>query len=126
MKGRRLTWLDRLKAFWRALAPGLHDIECTTVALDEWRTELRWRAAPLVFDRRSKTIWERRRLVARYAQVQAVEIEHLRGDDAPDHWRVSLVHEKGRLRLGMSRDDAEASLAAARASELCDAKVRLR
>jgi hypothetical protein len=94
--------------------------------LDEWRTAFAWRGAPLTFDRRSHLVLRGGRTLGRLADVKSVDIQHVCWDDErPEYWRVSLGRGTfSSIEIGTTRDDVEASIAAARLSTVAGVKVR--
>ena len=121
-----MTLVEGLRAVWRALAPHSGQVEPVLVALDEWRTQLAWCVAPLVFDRRRQVVLRQGRAIARLADIRTVDVQHVSGDDdGPEHWRVSLgTGVFSDVEIGATRVDVEASIAAARIATLLDVPVR--
>jgi hypothetical protein len=112
--------------FWRSLAPNAFAVEPQVGTLDEWRTEFAWRGAPLIFDRRSQLVLRDGRTLARLADVKSIDIQRVDWhDERPACWRVSLgMGLFSSIELGKTRDDLEASIAAARLSTVVGVKVR--
>ena len=115
-----------LVEFWRSLAPNTYVIEPEVNMLDEWRTAFAWRGAPLTFDRRSKLVLRGGRTLVRLSDIKSVDIQHVyRDDERPEYWRVSLgTGTFSSVEIGTTRDDVEASIAAARLSTVAGVKVR--
>ena len=120
------TLIDWLQEFWRALAPDSHDAEPRVDVLDEWRTEFHWRGPPVTFDRRRKLVLRGGRVLAKSADIASIDVTHVRRDDEqPEYWRVSLgTGMFSSVELGRTRNDVEASIAAARVATVMGVKVR--
>lgn len=120
------TLIERLQEFWRALAPDSDDVEPSVNVLDEWRTEFHWRGPPVTFDRRRNVILRGGRVLAKSADVASIDVAHVRQDDEqPEYWRVSLgTGMFSSAELGRTRNDVEASIAAARVATVMGVKVR--
>ncbi len=120
------TLFDRLREFWHSLAPMSDDVEPRVSKLDEWRTEFNWRGPPLTFDRRRKVVLRGERVLAKYADIKSVDVTHFcRDDDGPEYWKVSLsAGAFAGLEIGRTRNDVEASIAAARMATVAGVKVR--
>ncbi len=117
--------IDWLRAFWQALAPASGEVEPRVSAPDEWRTEFHWRGPPLLFDRRRPEVFRRGRVLAKLDDIESVDVTRIRDDDSPDHWKVSFsLRRAWSVEIGRTRDDVEASIAAARLSTIAGVKVR--
>jgi hypothetical protein len=119
-------FLAALRELWRAFASDPHVVEPSAVDVDAWRTEFHWRGPPLTVDRRRKAVLRGGRVLARCADIRSIDVQHVRADeDRPEHWRVSLgVGFFSGATIGTTRDDVEASIAAARLSTVLAVKVR--
>lgn len=126
MPGRTPTLAAWLAAFWRALSPGGDVVDPEVNTLDQWRVAFAWRGAALTFDRRSKQVLRGGRTLARLADIKSVDIQHVHwNDDQPEYWKVSLgTGSFSGVEIGRTRDDAEASIAAARLATVAGVKVR--
>jgi hypothetical protein len=126
MPGSPFTLIDWLREFWRGLEPGSDFAEPSVRILDEWRTEFHWRGLPLTFDRRRKLVLCGGRVLARYADIKSVDVEHrCRDDERPEYWKVSLSTGMfSGVQIGTTRNDVEASIAAARIATIAEVKVR--
>ena len=127
MPGNSSTLFGRLQAFWRWLAPDLHDAEPVVNVVDEWRTDFTWRGPPVTFDRRRNVVLRGGRVIAKYAEIQSIDVRYIRrNDDTPEFWRVSLATRAffPELEIGTTRNDVEASIAASRLATVMGVKVR--
>jgi hypothetical protein len=118
--------LEWLRGFWRSLGPGFDDADPSVRVLDEWRTEFNWRGPPLTFDRRLKMVLRGGRVLVKSADITSVDIEHIHWDDErPEYWKVSLgTGAFFGVAIGTTRNDVEASIAAARVATVAGVKVR--
>ena len=125
MPGNLFALGARLHEFLRSLAPGSEDVEPCVSVLDEWRTEFSWRGPPMTFDRRRKSVLRGGCVLARYAEIKSVDVRHMRDDESPEYWKVSLSTGLfSGVEIGTTRNDVEASIAAARVATIAGVKVR--
>ena len=119
------TLVDRLREFWRSLAPDSGDVEPWVNLVDEWRPEFNWRGPPLTFDRRRKVVLRGGRVLARFADIESVDVTHVIDDDRPECWKVGFSTGMfSSVEIGRTRDDVEASIAAARVATVAGVQVR--
>ena len=120
------TFLGWLLECWRALAPGPDTIEPVVTVVDPWRTDFAWRGRPLTIDRRRQVVLRGGHELLRIADIQSVDVTHVRADeDSPELWKVGF--STGLFmgaEIGRTRDDVDASIAAARLSTVVGVKVR--
>jgi len=120
--------LDRLRAFWRALAPEAAPAapEPAVVELDASRFEFHWRGQPLLVDRRADTVQRGGRALLKASAIRTVDVTRFwPEDDDQDRWKVSLATDGfASQEIGRTRDDVEASIAAARLATALDVPVR--
>jgi hypothetical protein len=121
-----MTLLDRLREFWRALEPNSDFAEPSVRILDEWRTEFHWRGPPLTFDRRRQLVLRGGRVLVRSDDIKSVDVEYIRRDDeSPERWKVRFSTGLfSGVEIGTTRNDVEASIAAARIATIAGIKVR--
>jgi hypothetical protein len=79
----------------------------------------------LVVDRKNATIARSGRVLARFADIQSIDLARLDGGvDYPTTWRINLfLSQSFRVRVGASTDELEASVAAAHLSTITGRKV---
>ena len=125
MRGSSSGFLGKLRVAWRSLAPERHAAESSVERISEWRTDFNWRGSPLTFDRRRGVVLRDGRVFAKVPDIRAVEVTHVRDDDGPDYWKVSFnTGLFSGVEIGRTRDDVEASIAAARVSTVAGVAVR--
>lgn len=99
--------------------------ELTILRSDEYRLEIKHGPNITVLNKKSKKITRAGKILADFADVKFVDIRRTDGDDEK-LMRVSLmVSWRKRIVLGYSRDEADASIVAARAAGFLDRTVRL-
>ncbi|HEY9023815.1 MAG TPA: hypothetical protein VIP05_05915 [Burkholderiaceae bacterium] len=110
------SFLERLREFWRSLAP----------EGDDARFEFHWRGLPLLVDRRADTVLRGGRLLVKVGDVRTIDATRFQlGEDDRDRWKVSLATGAlASVEIGRTMDDVEASIAAARLSTALGVKVR--
>ncbi len=120
------TLIGWLQDFWRTLAPASGEAEPSVNKLDEWRTEFHWRGSPLTFDRRRHAVLRDGRVLVKSADIRSIDVRHIRrNDDSPEYWKVSFsTGFFAEVEIGTTRNDVEASIAAARISDVAGVKVR--
>lgn len=115
------------------MAPDLQPTEPTVIQIDAWRSEFHWQGNPLLFDHRQQTIMRGGRVFAKYSDVQAVDIRLIRVNSGDRHGYMSLsdrwdvCFKLGMFShpvIGMTHDEVEASIAAARVAGIFGATVR--
>jgi hypothetical protein len=116
--------LESLRRLWAEMDPSLQvPPQPELRRLSEHVTELAWQGRPFLFDRRSKTISRAGRVVAHFDAIQSIAIST---NTESDTWNVIL--DIGSLRnivVGRTREQAEASIAAAHLATVMDKKVRV-
>jgi len=120
--------LDRLRAFWRSLAPEGDALapEPAVVELDASRFEFHWRGQPLLVDRRADTVLRGGRALLELSAIRTIDVTRFwPEDDDRDWWKVSLATDEfASQEIGRTLDDVEASIAAARLATALDVPVR--
>lgn len=123
-----MSLIDRLRAFWRSLAPEGAPVapDPAVVPLDAARFEFRWRGQPLLVDRRADAVLRGGRKLLAASAIRTIDVTRFQPeDDDRDRWRVSLATgEFADVELGRTLDDVEASIAAARLATALDVPVR--
>lgn len=78
----------------------------------------------IVVNKRFGTVKSGQRVLARFADIRAIEIQRRRDDDGPDTWSVSLALSWwSSVHVGRTEDATEASIVAARLSTITGKKV---
>jgi len=119
--------LESLRRLWAELDPSQFvPPQPTLNRLNDNQVELAWLGHPWLFDRRSKTISRRGRAPVHYDTVRCIGISEQRDDGRPVSWSVFL--EIGFLRnvvLGTTREQVDASIAAAHVARVMEKRVRV-
>ena len=115
--------LDSLRQLWLGFNPGCAPTPQAPVLrrLNEYQAELTWQGAPFLFDRRSQTI-TRSGGVMHYSAIKSILISVSRTEH--EEWSVAL--ETGvfsRVSIGRTREQVDASIAAAHIATLTGKQV---
>lgn len=127
-----MSWiLKALETFRRILGeidPTLNTASPTLRSLSSDRAELSWQGKPFVFDRRANTILRAGRVVAGYDAVRSIEIVERKDKDSRRGSTWSVILEIGFPRnvvVGITRDQTDASVAAAHVATVTGKRVEV-
>ena len=119
-----LTWLRQV---WAEMDPSLYAPSLPTLrALDENRTEFVWQGPPFIFDRSMKTVSRSGEVVATFDVLRCIGISEHQGDESPRSWSVFLdIGVFRNIRIGNTKDQTDASMAAAHIATATGKRVRV-
>jgi|SRR5688572_17166963 hypothetical protein len=123
-----MSWFDKaresLRRLWAEMDPALFvPPQPELRRLNDDQAELCWQGRPFLFDRRSRTVSRAGRVIARYDAVQSIGISMHSENNT---WSVILdVGSFRNVVVGTSREQTDASIAAAQIARTMDKKVRL-
>ncbi len=125
MRRRDTGWLRRLRRFFTAVERAFDTSESIEmIEQGEHRLVIRSNGAQLVADRRRRAFTRSERVVARFDDIESIDVKHRSNDDGPSTWTVSLhMSWFSRVHVGSTSDDAEASIVAARIATITGKKV---
>lgn len=115
--------IEVLRRIWEELNAGLDDSkEATLHRLDEHRMSFTWQGQSLLLDSRAGLVLRRGVSLVKYDDVQAIGIIEHMGDDAL--WSVVLrIENSANISIGKTRDQVDASIAAAHLSKATGKRV---
>ena len=115
------SFAEFLQALRDGPAPAVEGIHCSDAAGKFIVTS---RVAETVFHTRRRVVMRGRRVIAKFSDIQAVDIRAIRDEDRPKSWSVSLrTSFIGAINIGNTFDDVEASILGARLSEVLGVQV---
>jgi len=114
---------EKLRRLWRELDPSLYEGSKEPVMrrLDEHRAEFYWLGTTLVFDARTRTVQPRGKAPVKYDSIRDVAIFEY-GEDP--NWNVVLRMDGwAKIQVGHTREQVDASIAAAHLAKATGKKV---
>jgi hypothetical protein len=115
------SFAEFLEALREGPAPGVRGVQFSKAG---GKFVVRSSLAETVFDTRRRIVIRGHSVIARFSDIQAVNIRAIRDEDRPESWSVSLrTSIIGAINVATTTDDAEASILGARLSEVLGVKV---